>query len=90
MEKDQFFDYPLNEESKQKVINIVQKASPEFISEMTKRWERGQSCDYYEGMWAAIRVMQSFPAISPMHQEYLSRFSAGCMIVLAEKIGLKI
>ena len=89
MNNDQYFDFPLDEEAKQKVIKAIQKAPPEFIAEMTKRWGKGQSCDYYAGMWAAIRVMQSFPEINPIHQEFLSRFSAGCMIVLSEKLQNK-
>lgn len=76
----------MSDESKQRVVDAVKNVSPDFVAEITERWNKEQALDYYEGMWAAIRVMQSFPEINPVHQGYLSEFSAGCMIILAEKI----
>jgi hypothetical protein len=85
MNKDQYFDYLPDEKGILKLKSFAEEISPEFKAKIMDRWEKTQSLDFYLGMYATIRVMQSLPSLPRPLEEFFTQFGIGCICVIAEK-----
>jgi hypothetical protein len=84
MNEDQYFDYPpdlekiisANEDYKKRIND------PSFF---VKRFNKNQSLDFYKGMYAMIRIMESLPRLSPSREIAIREIAIGCSLLIGEK-----